>query len=146
MALHQCSLHKKSFFPLKRTLLGESQRPVKRLSNQISSFRLEAHLFFSFFDLRESNSYVTPYNSRFFRHGIISPEFVSKWSFSFWEQQWKHSVSVIFEKRSYPSLPSSNYVPAIIQSINIVLAELLVIHAPTSVSWNILSPLLFFFL
>ena len=38
----------KKFFPLKRTLLGESQRPVKRLSNQISCLRLETHLFFSF--------------------------------------------------------------------------------------------------
>ena len=35
--------HKKEIFPLKRAFLGESQRPVRRLSNQISSFRLETH-------------------------------------------------------------------------------------------------------
>ena len=35
--------HKKWIFLLKRAFLGESQRPVRRLSNQISSFRLETH-------------------------------------------------------------------------------------------------------
>ena len=35
--------HKKGIFPLKRAFLGESQRQVRRLSNQISSFRLETH-------------------------------------------------------------------------------------------------------
>ena len=30
-------------FPLKRAFLGESQRSVRRLFNQISSFRLETH-------------------------------------------------------------------------------------------------------
>ena len=32
--------------PLKRAFLGESQRPVRRLSNQISCFRLETHYSF----------------------------------------------------------------------------------------------------
>ena len=35
--------HEKGTFWLKRGFLGESQRPVRRLSNQISSFRLETH-------------------------------------------------------------------------------------------------------
>ena len=35
--------HKKGIFRLKRVFLGESQRPVRSLSNQISSFRLEIH-------------------------------------------------------------------------------------------------------
>ena len=35
--------HKKGIFRLKRAFLGESQRPVRRLSSQVSSFRLETH-------------------------------------------------------------------------------------------------------
>ena len=38
--------HKKIILPLKRAFLGESQRPVRRLSNQILSFRLETHQLF----------------------------------------------------------------------------------------------------
>ena len=38
--------HKKGIFPLKRALSGESQRSVRWLSNQISSFRLETHQLF----------------------------------------------------------------------------------------------------
>ena len=34
---------KKRIFTLKRAFLGESQRPVRRHSNQILSFRLETH-------------------------------------------------------------------------------------------------------
>ena len=33
----------KRIFPLKRAFLGESKGPVRQLSNQISSFRLETH-------------------------------------------------------------------------------------------------------
>ena len=39
--------HKKGILPLKRAFLGESQRLVRWLSNQISSFRLETHYFLS---------------------------------------------------------------------------------------------------
>ena len=39
--------HKKEIFPLKRVFLGESQRPVRWLSNRISSFRLATHSTFS---------------------------------------------------------------------------------------------------
>ena len=35
--------HQKEIFPLKRAFLGESQRPLRRLSIQVSSFRLETH-------------------------------------------------------------------------------------------------------
>ena len=35
--------HKKRIFTLKRAFLGESQRPVRRHSNQILSFRLDTH-------------------------------------------------------------------------------------------------------
>ena len=35
--------HKRGMFPLKRAFLGESKQPVTRLSNQISSFRLETY-------------------------------------------------------------------------------------------------------
>ena len=38
--------HKKIILPLKRAFLGESQRLVRRLSNQISILRLETHFFF----------------------------------------------------------------------------------------------------
>ena len=38
--------HKKRILLLKRAFLGESQRPARRLSNQISSFRLETHQLF----------------------------------------------------------------------------------------------------
>ena len=38
--------HKKRSFSLKRAFLGDSQRPVRQLSNQISSFRLETLTFF----------------------------------------------------------------------------------------------------
>ena len=42
LALHQCwQTTKKGIFLLKRAFLGESQRPVSRLSNQILSLRLE---------------------------------------------------------------------------------------------------------
>ena len=45
--------HKKGTFSLKRAFLGESQRPVRQLSDQISSFRLEAHkTFFTYVQLR----------------------------------------------------------------------------------------------
>ena len=47
--------HIKRVFPLKRAFLGESQWPVRRLSNQISSLKLEAH----YFALRAINSCVT---------------------------------------------------------------------------------------
>ena len=33
--------HKKGIIPSKRAFLGEIERPVRQLSNQISSFRLE---------------------------------------------------------------------------------------------------------
>ena len=47
MALYQCwPTTTKRIFPLKREFLGEIQRPIRRLSNQISSFRLEAHQHF----------------------------------------------------------------------------------------------------
>ena len=36
----------KRIFPLKREFLGEIQRPIRRLANQISIFRLEAHQHF----------------------------------------------------------------------------------------------------
>ena len=35
--------HKKETFPLKMPFLGESQRPVRRFFNQISSFRLKTN-------------------------------------------------------------------------------------------------------
>ena len=38
--------HKKGIFPLKRAFLGESHRPVRQLSYQILSFRLETHKVF----------------------------------------------------------------------------------------------------
>ena len=38
--------YKKAIFLLKRAFLGESQRPVRRVSSQISSLRLETHIFF----------------------------------------------------------------------------------------------------
>ena len=37
---------KKGIIPLKRAFLGACQRPVRRPSNQISSFRLDTHYFF----------------------------------------------------------------------------------------------------
>ena len=42
--------HKKEIFPLKRVFLGESQRPVRWLSNQNSSFRLD-QLFLTYVQL-----------------------------------------------------------------------------------------------
>ena len=38
--------HKKGVFPLKRAFLSESQQPVRWVSNQISSLRVETHFFF----------------------------------------------------------------------------------------------------
>ena len=38
--------HKKGVFLLKRAFLGESQRSVRRLSNQISSLSFGTHFFF----------------------------------------------------------------------------------------------------
>ena len=38
--------YKKAIFLLKRAFLGEIQRPVRRVSSQISSLRLETHIFF----------------------------------------------------------------------------------------------------
>ena len=38
--------YKKAIFLLKRAFLDESQRPVRRVSSQISSLRLETHIFF----------------------------------------------------------------------------------------------------
>ena len=38
--------HKKGIFPLKRAFFGESHRPVRQLSYQILSFRLETHKVF----------------------------------------------------------------------------------------------------
>ena len=38
--------HKKGIIQLKRAFLGESQQPVRRLPNQISSFRLETNYMF----------------------------------------------------------------------------------------------------
>ena len=61
--------------------MGESQRLVRRISSQISSFRLETHL--SFFALGATNIYVTLQNLQLFTHGIMRSEGVSKLSFSF---------------------------------------------------------------
>ena len=69
--------HKKGFSLLKRAFLGESQPPVRRLSNQISSFRLETHA------LGAINIYVTLQNLQLFTHRILRSEGVSKLSFSF---------------------------------------------------------------
>ena len=46
--------HKRGILPLKRAFLGESQRVVRWLSNQTSSFRMETD-----FDLGATNIYVT---------------------------------------------------------------------------------------
>ena len=44
--------HKKGIFLFKRAFLGESQRPVRQLSNQVSSCRLETcQLFFTYVQL-----------------------------------------------------------------------------------------------
>ena len=47
--------HKKGIFLLKRAFFGEIQSPLRWLSNQISSFKLEAELFY----LTAANIYVT---------------------------------------------------------------------------------------
>ena len=41
-------------FSIERSIFGESQRAVSRLSNQISNFRIEV----KFIDLHETNIYV----------------------------------------------------------------------------------------
>ena len=66
---------------MKRAFLCESQRPARRLSNQISSFRVKTHP--SFFALGAHNIYVTLQNLQLFTHGIMGSEGVSKLSFSF---------------------------------------------------------------
>ena len=50
--------HKKGIFPMKRTFLGESHRPVRQLSYQILSFRLETHKVFLTYP-QLTNIYVT---------------------------------------------------------------------------------------
>ena len=89
MASHQCWPTTK-----KESFLGESQRTVRRLSNQISSFRLETHL--RFFDLPATNIYVPLQNSRLFTYGIISSEGVSKLRFSFQRgaMETQHSTNI----------------------------------------------------
>ena len=69
--------HKKGIFILKIALLAESQGPVRRLSNQIRSFRLDAHYIFLTY------VQITFTNSRIFTKEINSWEGISKLSFSF---------------------------------------------------------------
>ena len=66
--------HKKGIFPMKRAFFGESQRPVRRLSNQISSFRLETHQLFL--------TYVQLTVMLYYRiHGLVHTELLVRNSF-----------------------------------------------------------------
>ena len=66
--------HKKGICPLKIAFLGENQRPIRRLSNQISSFRLETHqLFFSYVQLTVMLHYRI--------HGFLHTELLVRNSF-----------------------------------------------------------------
>ena len=88
--------HKRGIFPLKRGFWGESQRSVRRLSNQISSFRSGTHQRFS--------SYVQLTFMLYNRiHGISLIELTVQKAFQSYvfhlsieratmkTQQWKHS-------------------------------------------------------
>ena len=99
--------HKKRIFRLKRAFLCRSQRPVRRLSRQISSFRSETFFFFFFTNVHLS--YVTLQNSRLFKDGIISSEFVSKWSFSFERAAMKAQSFTNIWKAAFAPFAPSNY-------------------------------------
>ena len=66
----------KGVFPIEKRIFG-----WKLAFQSNSTFKVRDTLIF--FDLRGTSSYVTLHNSRLFTRGIISSEFVSKWSFSF---------------------------------------------------------------
>ena len=70
--------HKKGIFPLKRVFLSESQRPVRRLSNQIFLDWKHTKVFWR---TNTINIYVTLYNSRFF------------YVFLFQKAAWKQRIS-----------------------------------------------------
>ena len=77
--------HKKGIFPLKRAFLGESQLPVRRLSSEISSSRLETHQSFL--------AYVQLIFMLYYRiHGFLLTELptwkaLQSYNFHFREQQ-----------------------------------------------------------
>ena len=95
--------NKKEIFPLKGAFLDESERPVTRLSNQISSFRLETH-----------KSLLTCVLLTFMLHYRIHGFLLTEWSvrkafqsyvFHLRQQHWKHSILLIFERKIYPFFP-----------------------------------------
>ena len=101
--------NKKEIFPLKRAFLDESERPVTRLSNQISSFRLETH-----------KSLLTCVLLTFMLYYRIHGFLLTEWSvrkafqsyvFHLRQQHWKHSILLIFERKIYPFFPPCNYAP-----------------------------------
>ena len=66
--------HKKGILPLKRAFLGESQRLVRRLSNQISSFSLKhLHFFFTYVQLTATLHYRI--------HGLLRTELLVRNAF-----------------------------------------------------------------
>ena len=105
MALHQClPTTKNEFFDWKEHSCVE----IKRLSRQISSFRSETYYFFL------TNVHLTVllhYRIQGFQFedGIISSEFVSKWSFSFERAAMKTQSSTIIWKAALAPFATSNY-------------------------------------
>ena len=91
---------KKRKFSIKKIILGWKSTTGKAAFQ--SNFKPYVEDTLKFFRWRANNIYVTLYNSRLFTYRINSSEGFSKLHFSFEyqrEQQWKHSISLIFERR-----------------------------------------------
>ena len=108
MALHHClpSTKKKKKNRLKRAFLGESQQPIRRLSNRISSFRLETHsTFFTYVQL----TFMLHYRISDFLllELTIRKEFQSDvFQFIIGRAAMKtQSISLVFERLLYPFCP-----------------------------------------
>ena len=96
--------HKKRIFRLKRAFLCRSQRPVRRLSRQISSFRSETYFFF--FLTNVHLTVMLHYRIQgFLRTELLVRNSFQSEVFHLRERQWKHRVSRIFERRLLPLLP-----------------------------------------
>ena len=105
--------HKKWIFPLKRAFLDERQWPVRRLSNQISSFRLETRLSLLTYGLL---TFMLHYKI----HGFLLKELSVRQTFQSYifhlrEQQWKTQHFASVWKAVLAPFTPSNYVPDVSQ-------------------------------
>ena len=93
-------------FSVNKCILG--WKPKTGKTDFRSNFKFWVGDALKIFGLHPTNIYITLWNSRLFTYGINSSEGVSRLRFFIWvlgEQQWKHSILLIFDRRLWSLSP-----------------------------------------